>query len=147
MKFSYEEYLKKEQERKMEMLERSRKEQSKKFLYPSKELLDDLVKIWPEAEGSVLYELIEKKDSYKSDPESLDFEMLFKQAVIDYDHYMSMWELWCCDPTPEVILAGFISNVKQAMIKCFDEQYVDLINQISVNPYNSPDVVGYKNQN
>ena len=81
-------------------------------------MLANLERIWLGSKGNELYQLIEAKDEYKIE-ENPYFEMLFIDAVLDYDYAIKKFNLWGCDPTPEEILAGFIVDVAKAIAECY----------------------------
>lgn len=81
-------------------------------------MLANLERIWLGSKGNELYQLIEAKDDYKIEKNPY-FEMLFLNAVIDYDYHIKKFNLWGCDPTPDEILAGFIFDVAKAIAECF----------------------------
>lgn len=81
-------------------------------------MLANLERIWLGSKGNELYQLIEAKDEHKIE-ENPYFEMLFIDAVLDYDHAIKKFNLWGFDPTPEEILAGFIFDVVKAIAECY----------------------------
>lgn len=82
-------------------------------------MLANLERIWLDSKGNELYQLIEAKDEYKIEKDNGYFEMLFMDAVIDFDYGIKKFNLWGCDPTPEAILAGFIFDVVKAIAECY----------------------------
>ena len=109
-------------------------------------MLANLERIWLDSKDNELYQLIEKRSDYLIEDNGY-FERLFITAVIDYDHDIQIFNLWGCDPTPEVLLAGFIFKVAKAIAECFKgidvrKKLYKLFLNNSTDLYFSPIVLG-----
>ena len=93
-------------------------------------LAKEFIRIWPEGKNTFIYHIIENKDMYMHDDEDYMFYIHFKGAVLTYDYQMALFNLRACNPTPDEIFRGFLSDVAKGIIHCCGKNVFSLAHDV-----------------